>query len=141
MDEIARVVLATDLDGMIVANTTVSRDAVPGRRHAEEAGGLSGRPIFALTTRRLAQMRLRLGGLLPIIGVGGIHSAASAVAKFEAGADAIQIYTALVFGGLGLLDDIKAGLVAEVRRRGVGSVAGLRDARLKDWAEGRGEIG
>lgn len=85
-------------------------------------------------------MRVRLGGLLPIIGVGGIHSAQSAIAKFEAGADAIQIYTALVYGGLGLLEEIKSGLVAEVRRRGVGTIAGLRDARLKDWAEGKATL-
>ncbi len=140
LDEIAGVIAATDLNGLIVANSTVARAAVAGRVHAEEPGGLSGRPIFALTTQRLAQMRLRLGPDFPIIGVGGIHSAESAVAKFEAGADAIQLYTALVYGGLGLIEDIKSGLATEVRKRQCGTVAGLRDARVKDWAEGRGEI-
>lgn len=140
MDAIARLVLATDLDGMIVANTTIARDMVAGQPQAGESGGLSGEPIFELTTRRLAQMRLRLGGLLPIIGVGGVCSAKSAIAKFEAGADAIQIYTAMVYGGLGLLGDIKSGLAAEVKRRGCGTVAGLRDARVEDWASGKASL-
>ncbi|MBU1176189.1 MAG: quinone-dependent dihydroorotate dehydrogenase [Alphaproteobacteria bacterium] len=137
MDDIAAVIGASDLDGIIATNTTISRDAVAGHALAGEPGGLSGAPIFALTTRRLAQMRLRLGKDMPIIGVGGIHSAESAIAKIEAGADAIQLYTAMVFSGLGLVDDIKAGLVAEVKKRGCGSVAGLRDARVEDWAAGR----
>ena len=115
LDGIARVVAATDLDGLIVSNTTISRDAVAGMENATETGGLSGKPLFNLSTRRLAQMRQRVGKL-PIIGVGGIHSPESAVAKFEAGADAIQLYSALVFGGLDLLDRIKRGLV----RRGAG---------------------
>jgi dihydroorotate dehydrogenase len=136
MDDIARAVLATDLDGLIVSNTTISRDAVAGLPDADQAGGLSGRPLFNLSTRRLAQMRQRVGSL-PIIGVGGIHSAASAVDKFEAGADAIQLYSALVYGGLALLDEIKAGLVAAVREAGGNSVAALTGRRVDDWAAGR----
>jgi dihydroorotate dehydrogenase len=138
MDDIARVVLATDLDGLIVSNTTVSREAVAGLEHAGEAGGLSGKPLFRLSTRRLAQMRQRVGAL-PIVGVGGVHSAASAVAKLEAGANAIQLYSALVFGGLPLLDDIKRGLVQAVRRTGVKTVGELSGNRVADWAAGRGE--
>lgn len=139
LDDIARVVLATDLDGLIVSNTTVSRDPVAGMENATETGGLSGKPLFNLSTRRLAQMRLRVGAL-PIIGVGGIHSPESAVAKFEAGADAIQLYSALVFGGLDLLDRIKRGLVAAVRNRGLTSVSGLAATRTVDWAEGRASL-
>ena len=141
MDEIAAVIAATDLDGIVATNTTVTRGAVAGHDQAEEPGGLSGKPIFDMTTRCLAQMRLRLGKDMPIIGVGGVHSAESAIAKFEAGADAVQLYTAMVFGGLGLLDDIKAGLVAEVKIRGCGTVAGLRDSRVEDWAAGRVSLG
>jgi dihydroorotate dehydrogenase len=114
MDDAAAVIAGTGLDGLIVSNTTVSRDAVVGQENAAEIGGLSGKPLFNLATRRLAQMRQRVG-TLPIIGVGGIHSPQSAVAKFEAGANAIQLYTALVFGGLDLLDRLKRGLVAAVR--------------------------
>jgi dihydroorotate dehydrogenase len=136
MDEIARVIGATDLDGLIVSNTTISREPVAGLEHAEEAGGLSGKPLFALATRRLAQMRLRVGAL-PIIGVGGIHSPSSAVQKFEAGADAIQLYSALVFGGLDLLERIKRGLVARVRAEGKRRIGELSGTKTADWAAGR----
>ena len=136
MDAIARVIAATDLDGLIVSNTTVSRDAVAGLEHAAEAGGLSGRPLFALSTRRLAQMRQRVGSL-PIVGVGGIHSPQAALAKFEAGADGVQLYSALVFGGLDLLDRVKRGLVAGVRAAGGRHVSELVGTKTADWAEGR----
>jgi dihydroorotate dehydrogenase len=139
LDAIAGVVLATDLDGLIVSNTTLSRDTVAGQEFATETGGLSGKPLFNLATRRLAQMRQRVGDL-PIIGVGGIHSAETAVAKLAAGANAVQLYTALVFGGLGLLDEIKAGLVKAVRDAGVGSVAGLSGTAIDDWARGKAGV-
>ena len=136
LDEIAAVIATTDLDGLIVSNTTISRDPVAGMENASEAGGLSGKPLFDLATRRLAQLRQRVG-TLPIVGVGGIHSPESAVAKFEAGADAIQLYSALVFGGLDLLDRIKRGLVAAVRATGGHSVADLSGRTSADWAAGR----
>ncbi len=136
LDGIAKVVLATDLDGLIVSNTTISRDPVLGMENATETGGLSGKPLFDLSTRRLAQMRQRVGRL-PIIGVGGIHSPQTAVAKFEAGADAIQLYSALVFGGLELLDRIKRGLVAAVRAQGLKSVSELTGRTTGDWAAGK----
>ncbi len=139
MDGIAATVARTDLDGLIVSNTTVSRDAVAGLPHAAEAGGLSGRPLFNLATRRLAQMRQRVG-TLPIVGVGGIHSPESAAAKFEAGADAIQLYSALVFGGLDLLERIKRGLAARVRAAGGRSVADITGRETSAWAAGTASI-
>jgi dihydroorotate dehydrogenase len=139
LDGIARVVLATDLDGLIVSNTTVSRDPVLGMDNATETGGLSGRPLFNLSTQKLAQVRQRVG-TLPIIGVGGIHSPESAVAKFEAGADAIQLYSALVFGGLDLLERIKRGLVAAVRSRGLRSVSELTGKTTAEWASGTARL-
>ena len=132
MDAIIRVVAATDLDGLIVSNTTISRDPVAGMENAQEAGGLSGKPLYDLATRRLAQMRQRTS--LPIIGVGGIHSPESAMEKFKAGANAIQLYSALVFGGLDLLDRIKRGLVAAVRAEGKTNIADLVGTRTADWA-------
>lgn len=135
MDGIARTIAQTDLDGLIVSNTTVGRDAVVGLPNATQAGGLSGKPLFNLSTRRLAQMRQRVGAL-PIIGVGGIHSPESAAAKFEAGADAIQLYSALVFGGLDLLERIKRGLVARVRAEGGKTVADLKGLKTDRWAAG-----
>ena len=139
LDAIAAVVTATDLDGLIVSNTTITRDAVAGLENATEAGGLSGKPLFELSTRRLAQMRQRVGAL-PVVGVGGIHSPQSALAKFEAGADAIQLYSALVFGGLDLLDRIKGGLVTAVRTAGKAGIAELVGSRTADWAEGRASL-
>jgi dihydroorotate dehydrogenase len=139
LDVIAGTIGVTDLDGLIVSNTTISRDAVAGLENASEAGGLSGKPLFDLSTQRLAQMRQRVGDL-PIIGVGGIHSPQSAVAKFEAGANAIQLYSALVFGGLDLLDSIKRGLVAAVRAAGATNVSELTGRRVEDWAAGRAEV-
>jgi dihydroorotate dehydrogenase len=133
LDEIATVIAGTDLDGLIVSNTTVGREMVAGMENADQSGGLSGKPLFDLATRRLAQMRQRVG-TLPIIGVGGIHSPATAVQKFEAGADAIQLYSALVFGGLDLLERIKRGLAAAVRAEGKRTVAGLTGTRTAQWA-------
>jgi dihydroorotate dehydrogenase len=135
MDEIAAVISKTDLDGLIVSNTTIGRDAVAGMENANETGGLSGKPLFPLATRRLAQMRQRVGKL-PIVGVGGIHSPATAVQKFEAGADAIQLYSALVFGGLDLLERLKRGLVAAVRAEGKQNISELSGTKTADWARG-----
>ena len=84
-------------------------------------------------------MRQRVG-TLPLIGVGGVHSAQSAVAKFAAGADAIQLYSALVFGGLGLLEEIKRGLVAAVRTQGAGNVTALSGTAVDDWASGKARL-
>jgi len=139
LDEIAAVVLASGVDGLIVSNTTLSRDMVKGQPFADEAGGLSGRPLFNLSTRRLAQLRQRVGGL-PIIGAGGIHSPASAIAKFEAGANAIQLYSALVYAGMPLLDDIKRGLANAVAQRRLANVAELTGRATADWAAGKASL-
>ena len=97
MDAIAEVVLAAGMDGLICTNTTVARDAVAGDRHAGEAGGLSGRPVFARSTAVLRGMAQRLGGKLPLVGVGGILDGSDAVAKIAAGAILVQCYTGLVY--------------------------------------------
>ena len=99
MDAIAEVVLAAGMDGLICTNTTVARDAVVGDRHAGEAGGLSGRPVFARSTAVLRGMAQRLGGKLPLVGVGGILDGSDAVAKIAAGASLVQCYTGLVYRG------------------------------------------
>jgi dihydroorotate dehydrogenase len=135
MDAIAAVIGRTDLDGLIVSNTTISREAVAGLPHAEEAGGLSGKPLFRLATQRLAQMRQRVGDL-PIVGAGGIHSAATALAKIEAGADVVQLYSALVFGGLDLLGAIKRGLAQAARQAGARTIGELSGRRVAEWVRG-----
>jgi len=91
------------MDGVIATNTTIGREAVKGLRHAEEAGGLSGAPVYEASNRVIAQLRAALGQGFPIIGVGGILSAKDAVGKIRAGADVVQIYTGLVYQGPALV--------------------------------------
>ncbi len=91
------------MDGVIATNTTIGREAVKGLRHAEEAGGLSGAPVYEASNRVIAQLREALGQGFPIIGVGGILSAEDAVGKIRAGADVVQIYTGLVYQGPALV--------------------------------------
>ena len=91
------------IDGVIATNTTLSREAVQGLPHADEAGGLSGAPLFEASNRVIRQLRAELGGAFPIIGVGGVMSGADARAKREAGADLVQIYTGLIYRGPALV--------------------------------------
>ncbi len=100
------------MDGVVATNTTMSRDAVAGLPHAEEAGGLSGAPVREASNRVIAQLRAALGPAFPIVGVGGIFSAADAVAKLAAGADVVQMYTGLIYRGPGLVDEVAQGLRA-----------------------------
>ena len=106
-DEQVAVIAATlqrhGMDGVIATNTTISREAVKGLRHAEETGGLSGAPVYEASNRVIAQLRAALGQGFPIIGVGGILSAEDAVGKIRAGADVVQIYTGLVYQGPALV--------------------------------------
>ena len=85
--------------GVVATNTTLNRDAVLGLPHADEAGGLSGAPVLEMSNRVITQLRAALGKNFPIIGVGGIMSAADAVSKINAGADVVQIYTGLIYQG------------------------------------------
>jgi dihydroorotate dehydrogenase len=91
------------MDGVVATNTTLSRDAVKGLRHAEEAGGLSGAPVLEASNRVIRQLRAALGKGFPIIGVGGVMSGLDAVSKIKAGADVVQIYTGLIYKGPGLV--------------------------------------
>ncbi|HYD76245.1 quinone-dependent dihydroorotate dehydrogenase [Ramlibacter sp.] len=98
------------MDGVIATNTTLSREAVKGLPHAEEAGGLSGAPVLAASNRVIAQLRAALGPGYPIIGVGGILSGEDAVSKVRAGADVVQIYTGLIYKGPGLVREVAQAL-------------------------------
>ncbi len=98
------------IEGVIATNTTLARDAVQGQRHADEAGGLSGAPVREASNRVIRQLRAALGAGFPIIGVGGILSAADAVAKIEAGADVVQIYTGLIYKGPALVHEVARAL-------------------------------
>ena len=96
------------MDGVVATNTTLSRNDVKGMPHAEEAGGLSGSPVLAMSNQVISQLRAALGEGFPIIGVGGIMSAADAVSKIKAGADVVQIYTGLIYKGPDLVRDSAA---------------------------------
>ena len=91
------------MDGVIATNTTISRSAVQGQRHAEETGGLSGAPVLEASNQVIRQLRAALGKGFPIIGVGGVMSAEDAVSKIAAGADVVQIYTGLIYEGPALV--------------------------------------
>ena len=93
------------MDGVVATNTTLSRDAVKGLRHAGEAGGLSGAPVLAASNRVIGQLRAALGQGFPIIGVGGVMSGLDAVSKIKAGADVVQIYTGLIYKGPALVTE------------------------------------
>ena len=99
VDVIAATLKRHEMDGVVATNTTLSREAVKGMRHAEEAGGLSGAPVLVASNRIISQLRAALGKDFPIIGVGGVMSGADAVSKIKAGADVVQIYTGLIYKG------------------------------------------
>jgi dihydroorotate dehydrogenase len=102
---IAATVKNTGMDGVIATNTTIARDRVQGLPHGEEAGGLSGAPVFESSNRVISQLRSALGAGFPIIGVGGVMSGADAQAKIAAGADLVQIYTGFIYKGPSLVTE------------------------------------
>ncbi len=120
LDEAQIKVIATTLirhgiDGVIATNTTLSRDAVKHLPHGHEAGGLSGAPLFEASNRVIAQLRAALGQGFPIIGVGGVMSAADAKAKIAAGADLVQLYTGFIYKGPALVTQAARALAARVK--------------------------
>jgi dihydroorotate dehydrogenase len=118
----AEVALATGIDGLIMGNTTISRPPSLKSPHRDETGGLSGKPLFELSTRRLAELYRLTGGRIPLVGVGGVSSGADAYAKIRAGASLVQLYSALVYEGPGLPRRINRELATLLRRDGFGSV-------------------
>ena len=122
-DEIAEVSLATGIDGLIATNTTIERPPSLVERRRNEAGGLSGRPLFEPSTRVLGEMYRRIGGRIPLIGVGGVGDGHDAYVKVRAGASLIQLYTALIFHGPGLVNRIKRELAEALRADGFASLS------------------
>jgi len=118
MDDIAEVALASGIEGIIVTNTTIQRPPWLASARAGEQGGLSGRPLFAASTQILREMRKRVGSKLVLIGVGGIASGEDAYAKIRAGASLVELYTALIYEGVGLVARIKRELLACLARDG-----------------------
>jgi len=126
LDDIVAVALTRRIDGLIISNTTVTRPAsLMDTALAKEEGGLSGRPLFALSTRILAEAYLRVERKLPLIGVGGIDCPEAAFTKIKAGATLLQLYSALVFKGPALIGKIKRGLVSRLEQSAARRLADL----------------
>ncbi|VDC28269.1 quinone-dependent dihydroorotate dehydrogenase [Pseudogemmobacter humi] len=122
LEGIAEVALASGLSGIIATNTTLSREGLRSAAR-DQAGGLSGAPLFERSTRVLARLSALTGGRIPLIGVGGVGSAEQAFEKIRAGASAVQIYTAMVYEGISLIPRILRGLDAILAREGFATVA------------------
>lgn len=136
-DEALRATVATllrhEVDGIAVSNTTLDRSGLTDPA-AREAGGLSGRPLFHRSTVMLARVYQATEGRVPLIGIGGIDSPEAALAKIEAGASLLQLYTGLIYEGPSLIGRIKDHLAQACRTRGVTSIAQLTGTRAADWA-------
>jgi dihydroorotate dehydrogenase len=107
---IAESLIKHKIDGVIATNTTTTRDAVKGLEYGEEAGGLSGKPVFTLSNQVIQGLKAELGGALPIIGVGGIFSGADAKVKMQAGASLVQLYSGLIYRGPALVRECAKAL-------------------------------
>ncbi len=132
IEDITAVGLETGIDAVIATNTTLARDGLKSA-HRDETGGLSGAPLFEKSTRVLAQLSELLDGKVPLIGVGGISTPEQAYAKICAGASAVQLYTAMVYGGLSLGADIARELDALLDRDGFANVAAAVGSKRGDW--------
>lgn len=132
LDDIVAEVLNQKLEGLIVSNTTLDRSML--QQHSDEAGGLSGKPLFERATIMLAKARQRAGRQLALIGVGGVDDAPSALAKIQAGADLVQLYTGMIYQGPAIANEINRGLSKALDERGVQSICDFRDEALDDWA-------
>lgn len=122
------------VDGIVLTNTTIARDGVAQSAYRREAGGLSGRPLFDRSTRILAKIYLLTEGRVPLIGVGGIESGADALAKIRAGASLVQLYTGLIYAGIGVIAEVKQRLIAEMETTGAATLEPLRGTDAERWA-------
>lgn len=132
LDDIAAEVLDNGIEGVIVSNTTLARERLSSR-HAKEAGGVSGKPLFERSTAVLARMRRRLGPDVAIVGVGGVDCAETAAEKIRAGADLVQLYTSMIYAGPSLPGKIVKGLATIVARERLTSISQMRDTALEKW--------
>ncbi len=135
-DDIAPIVerlMKHAVDGIAVSNTTLARFALTDAKSGQ-AGGVSGRPLFKRSTAMLARVYRATAGKIPLIGIGGIDSADAALAKIEAGATLLQLYTGLIYEGPALIGRIKARLADEARKAGTGGLASIRGRKSAEWA-------
>ena len=139
LDDVVHIARSRRVDGMIVGNTTLGRPStLRDQGRAKEGGGLSGRPLFRLSTRMVAETYVRAEGAFPLVGAGGIDSGGGALTKIRAGASLIQLYSALVYKGLGLVEEIKSDLASTLLRTGRDSLSEIVGAdaatiTAEDW--------
>jgi dihydroorotate dehydrogenase len=139
LDDVVHVARSRRVDGMIVSNTTLARPStLREQARAKEQGGLSGRPLFRLSTRMVAETFVRVEGAFPLVGVGGIDSGGAALTKIRAGASLIQLYSSLVYKGIGLVETVKADLASTLLRTGreqLAEIVGADAATItaEDW--------
>jgi dihydroorotate dehydrogenase len=134
LEPIVSVLMKRSVDGIAVSNTTLARDGLADASLAKEPGGLSGHPLFHRSTAMLARVHVLAGGRVPLIGIGGIDSGAAAIAKIEAGATLLQLYTGLVYEGPGLIARIKRDLSAYIARENLASIGAAVGRRATEWA-------
>jgi dihydroorotate dehydrogenase len=134
LEPIVRVLIARGVDGIAVSNSTLARKGVSDTEYAAQAGGLSGPPLFHRSTVVLARVHVLTAGRIPLVGIGGIDSGAAAIAKIEAGASLLQLYTGLVFHGPGLLARIKRDLIAYADRYRLAHITDAAGSQAKAWA-------
>ncbi|ALE02832.1 quinone-dependent dihydroorotate dehydrogenase [Bartonella ancashensis] len=135
LDDVAEELSSSDFDGLIISNTTCLRKGLKKSVSVDEVGGLSGRPLFELSTIVLAKMRQKMGKDIAIIGVGGVRDAQTALEKIKAGADLIQLYTAMVYEGPGLATDIMKDVLQIMQRDGANTIRDYRDQSVEKWAK------
>jgi dihydroorotate dehydrogenase len=139
LDDVVHIARSRKIDGMIVGNTTLARfSTLREQKRATEQGGLSGRPLFRLSTRMVAETYVRAEGAFPLIGVGGIDGGGAALTKIRAGASLIQLYSSLIYKGLGLVESIKRDLASTLLRTGRDSLSEIVGAdaatiTAEDW--------
>jgi dihydroorotate dehydrogenase len=134
LEDIVAVALKRRVDGLIVANSTIARPASLRSERRVEDGGLSGRPLFEPSTRLLARAYLAVGGGMALIGCGGVEDSATALAKIEAGANLVQLYSSLALKGVGVVEAVLAGLSRAVAERGAANIGALVGSRVRAWA-------
>ena len=132
LSDICEVCLSGAVDGLIISNTTLSRDGLRSSA-SNETGGLSGEPLFELSTRMLAKASKMTAGKLPLIGVGGISTAEQAFKKFQAGACLVQLYSAMVYQGPGLADEISRGLVKLIDKHNFNTIENVIASNVDSW--------
>lgn len=137
LEPVVRVLVARGVDGIAISNTTLARTGLSDPASSRQAGGVSGRPLFHRSTVMLARVYRLTEGRVPLVGIGGIDSGAAAIAKIEAGATLLQLYTALVFKGPGLIARIKRDLVQYAEANRLTHLSDVTGLRAAEWANKR----